>query len=86
MQKVLVLGGSGFIGKAIINEINKCEEFETYATYFQSSIPLNQNRSLKLNIDVLDNINSILNTVEPVIIISCLRGNYDKQLILHIMN
>ena len=83
MQKVLVLGGSGLVGKAIITEINKCKEFETYATYFQGSIPLNQNRSFKLNIENLDNINSILNTVEPEIIISCLKGDYDKQLILH---
>lgn len=83
MQKVLVLGGSGLVGKAIITEINKYKQFETYASYFQSPIPLNQNRSVKLNIEGLDNINSILNTVKPEIIISCLRGDFDKQLILH---
>ena len=83
MHKVLVLGGSGLVGKAIIAELNKCKEFETYATYFQIPIPLNQNRIVKLDIEGVDNINSILNTIEPDIIISCLRGNYDKQLILH---
>ncbi len=83
MHKVLVIGGSGFVGKAIITELNKSKGFETYATYFESSILLNQNRMFKLNIEDLDNINSIVNTLKPEIIISCLRGNYDKQLILH---
>jgi len=70
MHKVLVLGGSGLVGKAIITELNKCKEFETFATYFQIPISLNQNKSVKLNIEDMDNINSILNTIEPEIIIS----------------
>jgi len=32
MQKILVLGGSGLVGKTIITELNKCKEFETYAS------------------------------------------------------
>ena len=83
MHKVLVLGGSGLVGKAIIREINKCKEFQIYSTYFESSMPLNQNRSIKLNIEDSYNINSILKTSKPQSIVSCLRGNYDKQLILH---
>ncbi|WP_432409210.1 sugar nucleotide-binding protein [Wukongibacter sp. M2B1] len=83
MNKVLVLGGSGLVGRAIISEINKYKGFQVYATYFESSIKLNQNRSFKLNIEDLDNINCILNTIKPQSIISCLRGDYDKQLILH---
>lgn len=83
MNKILVLGGSGLVGKAIISEINKCKEFKTYATYFKNPMPLNQNRSFKLNIEDMDNINNILNTLKPQNIISCLRGDYDKQLILH---
>jgi dTDP-4-dehydrorhamnose reductase len=83
MNKVLVLGGSGLVGKAIISEIKKYKEFQIYATYFESPMPLDQNRSFKLNIEDLDNIDSILNTLKPQNIISCLRGDYDKQLILH---
>ena len=83
MSKILVLGGSGLVGKAIIAELNKCKEFETYATYFESSVPLMENRSFKLNSEDSDNINSILNTLKPEIVISSLRGNYEKQLLLH---
>ena len=83
MNKVLVMGGSGLVGKAIMSEINKYKEFQIYATYFKSTIPLNQNRCFKLNIEDSDNINSILNILKPQNIISCLRGDYDKQLVLH---
>lgn len=83
MSKVLVLGGSGLIGKAIIGEINKCKEFQVYATHFKNPMTLEQNRSFKLDIKDGDSINSILNTVKPQSVISCLRGDYDAQLMLH---
>lgn len=83
MYKVLILGGSGLVGKAIINEMNKNGEFQIYATYFKNPMPLNHNEVFKLNIENPDNINIMLNNLKPQIIISCLRGNFDKQLILH---
>lgn len=83
MNKILVLGGSGLVGKAIISEMNKCKEFEIYGTYFGGSMPLNETRSFKLNIEDSYSISSILNTVKPQSVISCLRGDYNKQLILH---
>lgn len=83
MHKVLVLGGSGLVGKAIISEISKCKEFQIYGTYFESPIQLNENRSFKFNVENSDKINSILDSVKPQSVISCLRGDYDKQLIVH---
>jgi dTDP-4-dehydrorhamnose reductase len=83
MKKILVLGGSGFIGKAIINEMLNNKEFEVYATYNEGIIPLNEDRSFKLKVEDTDNIDVILNTLRPQCVISCLRGDYDKQLILH---
>ena len=82
MHNVLVLGGSGLIGKAIISEMNKNKEFQIYGTYFENPLQLNQGRNFKLNIEDSANISSILKTVRPHIVISCLRGNYYKQLIL----
>ncbi len=83
MHKVLVLGGSGLVGKAIISEMNKFKEFQIYATYYESPMPLNKNRSFKLDIEDPDNINSILDTLKPQSVVSCLRGDFDKQLALH---
>jgi dTDP-4-dehydrorhamnose reductase len=84
MFKILMLGGSGLIGKAIVSEMNKYNQFDTYSTYFQNPISFNENRSFKLNLEDEDNIDSILNTLNPQIVVSCLRGNLNKQLILHI--
>jgi len=70
MHKVLVLGGSGLVGKAIINEMNKFKEFQIYATYFESPMPSNQDRSFKLSIEDSSNINSILNSLKPQSIVS----------------
>jgi dTDP-4-dehydrorhamnose reductase len=83
MHKVLVLGGSGLVGKAIIGEMSKYKEFQIYATYFESPMPLNQDSSFKLNIEDSSNISNILNTIKPQSVVSCLRGDYSKQLILH---
>lgn len=83
MEKILILGGSGLIGKALINELNKCNKFEIYETYFEHPMSLNQDRSFKLDIGNVHNIDDILETLKPQKIISCLRGDFDQQLILH---
>ena len=83
MHNVLVLGGSGLVGKAIISEMTKYKEFQIYATYFKSPLPLNQDRIFKLNIEDSANISSILNTLKPQSVVSCLSGDYNNQLILH---
>lgn len=84
MNKVLILGGSGLVGTAVINEMTKYNQFDVYSTYFQSPILLNQGKCFKLDIEEEDKINSILNILKPQIIISCLRGDFKKQLIVHI--
>lgn len=83
MNKVLVLGGSGLVGRAIINEMNRCMKYQIYATYFENPMKLYGNKGLKLNIEDEDNIDNILNILKPQSVISCLRGDYDKQLIVH---
>lgn len=83
MSKVLILGGSGLIGKSIISEMDKYKQFQVSSTYYENPLQVNQCRSFKLNVQDLDNIDRILSTLKPQIIISCLRGDFDKQLILH---
>jgi dTDP-4-dehydrorhamnose reductase len=54
------MGGSGLVGTAVINEMNKYNQFEVYSTYFQKPILLNQDRSFKLNIEDIPNLDIIL--------------------------
>lgn len=72
------------MGRAIISEISKHNGFEVYSTYFKNPTALNQEKSFRLDIADLDNLDKILNAIKPQIVISCLRGDFNKQLILHI--
>ncbi len=85
MTRVLILGGSGFIGKAIMTQMNEYKEFQINATYFKNKISCSCAQYYKLDIDDSDSIQGLLNIVKPQIIISCLRGDFAKQLILHVI-
>lgn len=83
MNKVLVLGGSGLVGKAVIKEMSKDKDYEVYGTYAHNPIPWLQGRELQLDVNDTAGIGSILYGLKPNIVVSCLRGDYDKQLVLH---
>ncbi|MCB4808383.1 sugar nucleotide-binding protein [Tamlana sp. 62-3] len=79
-HNILILGGSGFLGYAIYREL--CSYFNTFATY-------NFNKSFEKNHHFFeynfaeDDIYEILDIVKPTIIISALRGDFSKQVMLH---
>lgn len=83
MYKVLIVGGSGLIGKAIISEIVRYKEFDIYRTYYKNPAIGHKYRNFNLVIDPSSNISNILSDLKPQIVISCLRGDYNKQLVLH---
>lgn len=83
MNRILILGGSGLVGKAVINEMSNDSKFDIYATYYRGQTVLDKNKSCKLNIENEEEIENILKKLSPNIVISCLRGIFDKQLILH---
>lgn len=83
MNKVLVLGGSGLIGTAIIKEMDKYEKYDIYTTYYEHLPSINKGSCFKLDLEDVENISCILNNIKPKIVISCLRGDFEKQLILH---
>ena len=80
-KKVLILGGSGFLGNAIYKEL--CNYFDTYGTYFNSRSSFEDNKQFfHFNIEE-DDIFEILDSVKPQVIISALRGNFAAQIITH---
>lgn len=81
-MKVLILGGSGLVGKAIYNEFKKNKKFEVYTTYLNN--PSDTKNGFRLDVEDTDKFIELLNTVKPDIVISCLRGDFQKQLLLHI--
>ncbi|WP_298342553.1 sugar nucleotide-binding protein [uncultured Algibacter sp.] len=80
-HKVLILGASGFLGSAIYKEL--CSYFRTFGTYNTSNKALEKNNHFfQYNIEE-DDIYEILDIVKPTIIISSLRGDFSKQVLLH---
>ncbi|MGB2503016.1 MAG: sugar nucleotide-binding protein, partial [Flavobacteriaceae bacterium] len=80
MKKILILGGSGFIGNSLYRELNPY--FDTYGTYFdEKKFSKNQN-FFYYNLQY-DNILSIVKKIKPQLIISCLRGPFTEQLKCH---
>ena len=65
MDKILILGASGLVGKALLNELNK--KYEVYGTYKNNRIGSIQ--SIYFDISGENNITDILNTVIPLKIV-----------------
>lgn len=80
-HRVLILGASGFLGNAIYKEL--CSYFRTFGTYNITNKAFEKNAHFfQFNIEE-DDIYEILNIVKPTIIISALRGNFSKQVLVH---
>jgi dTDP-4-dehydrorhamnose reductase len=80
-HRILILGGSGFLGGAIYKEL--CAYFKTFATYCTPNSNLDNNHQFfEYNFEE-DDIYDILAFIKPSIIISSLRGDFSKQVLLH---
>ena len=80
-KKILILGGSGFIGNSIYKEL--LAYYDTYGTYCHSGNSFSNNKQfVHYNLEE-DDIVEILDQVKPQIIISALRGNFASLVIAH---
>lgn len=80
-HRILILGGSGFIGNSIYKELRSY--FEIYCTYHSKSESFIEN-NLFIPFDVEnDCIKNILAEIGPTIIISAIDGDYKKRFEAH---
>lgn len=80
-HRVLIIGVSGFLGGAIYKEL--CSYFKTFGTYATTNKQFEKNHHFfQYNIEE-DDIYEILDIVKPTIIISALRGDFSKQVLMH---
>ena len=80
-RKVLILGGSGFIGNAIYREL--CNFYDTYGTFCSARRVFEGNRQfLKYDMEE-DDVFEVLERVRPQVIISAVRGNFAAQIQAH---
>lgn len=82
MEKILILGASGFIGNALYKEL--CPFYNTWGTYFTDNANLEKNAKFHQYDLEQENLDLLLEQVRPTIIISALRGNFDKQVSVHL--
>ena len=79
-KKILILGGSGFIGNALYKELRGY--FDTYGTYCTNPTFRDNQQFYPYNM-VEDDVFPILEKIKPDIIISAVRGDFAAQLIAH---
>lgn len=78
-KKILILGSTGFIGKRIFQQLS--EQYDVYGTYHKQSMEQN-GKWFYLDI-ATDGIKKILELIQPDIVISSLRGDFEQQLKIH---
>jgi dTDP-4-dehydrorhamnose reductase len=81
MEKVLILGASGLVGRALIDELK--DGYDLYGTYGSSVTSLSDDKQFQLKVQQVDNLKEIIRSIKPDIVISCLRGEFDLQLKFH---
>ena len=80
MKRILILGASGFIGRALYKELNSY--YDTFGTYFNTR-GYNDNRHF-FQFDVNRvGLETIINEVKPKLIISALRGPFEGLIETH---
>ena len=83
MDRVLILGGSGLVGTAVIREMDKDGGFDVFSTYYSHPAGLNPGRDLPLDVEDPESIGRALQIARPGLVVSCLRGDFAKQLEVH---
>lgn len=81
MERILILGASGFIGNALYKEL--CSYFDTHGTYFTENPSLEKNQHFHHFDLETENIEILLKNIKPSIIISALHGNFNAQISAH---
>ena len=80
-MKLLILGASGLVGKALIKEFSP--NYDVYGTYNQTNLDLKNDNHLQWDINDSEKILTWIDRICPDVIISCLRGDFNVQLEAH---
>jgi len=80
LKRILILGGSGFIGNALYRELSPY--YNTFATYYASK-QFKKNQHFYHFDHTQEDVNEVLKKVKPKLIISAVRGAFDHQIDLH---
>lgn len=82
MKHVLILGASGTVGSTVFRQLSNDENLKLTGTYY-STMPEDTASMIRFSIESPNEIWSVLEQVRPDIVISALRGDFEKQLAVH---
>lgn len=80
-QRILILGGSGFIGNGLYKEL--LPYFEVHCTYYQQQGAFSENQVFHKFCVEEDSMLLLLNKIQPTVIISALNGDFKSQFEAH---
>ena len=80
MIKVLIFGGSGYLGNTIFKELNPF--YDVYATYF-NNVDFKKNKRF-FYFDLNNDLSILLKKIQPTHVISSLKGDFNDQTLFHI--
>jgi len=80
-KKILIFGGSGFLGNALYKELNSY--YNTFATYHSNIVSFKKNQKFYAFNFESDPVSVLLETIQPDIVISAVRGNFTSQIHFH---
>jgi dTDP-4-dehydrorhamnose reductase len=80
-QRILILGGSGFIGNGLYKEL--LPYFEIHCTYCQQHGVFSENQIFHNFCVEEDSMFLLLNKIKPTVIISAMNGDYKSQFEAH---
>jgi len=80
-QRILILGGSGFIGNALYKEL--LSYFEVHGTYCKQHGAFSENQVFHNFCVEEDSMFLLLNKIQPTVIISAISGDFKNQLEAH---
>ena len=81
-KTVLILGASGTVGAAVFRQLSRRKDMKVFGTYF-SSAQEDTPSMIRFSVESPDDICFVLEQVRPDIVVSSLRGDFEKQLAAH---
>ncbi|ARN77073.1 dTDP-4-dehydrorhamnose reductase [Nonlabens spongiae] len=81
MNRILIIGGSGFIGQALYREL--APFYSVHATYAKDNASFEKNQHFHQFDFETEEIAPLLDQLKPRFIVSAIRGNVNGQLYLH---
>ncbi|MCH5340468.1 MAG: sugar nucleotide-binding protein [Acetatifactor sp.] len=82
IKHILILGASGTVGAAVFKQLSCDENLRTVGTFF-SAMQEDNFHLMRFSVEYPNDVSSLLKQVHPDIVISSLRGDFEKQLITH---